>query len=1281
MPLPDDQLARIFPGDSEMARRMRAFDWSQSDLGMPEAWPANLRTALNICLTTRFPMLLWWGPRLTMLYNDAYITFLSDAKHPRALGRPGRECWGEIWDTIGPMLDGVVRTGEATRPDDVRLIMSRRLPREEVYVRFTYSPILSVDGSAVEGVFTPCTETTEQVVGARRLETLRKLGAGRGEGRSVESACAQTMQVLAENPHDMPFAAVYLMDRGRARLAASSGEAQTGLLPQAVEPDDAPGPWPLAEVARTQEALEIADLGAFTLPGGPDGEPASRAMLLPIGSATDGVAAVLIAAVSPQRPLDAGYRTFLELVAHHIGTAIADARASEHERARTEALAQLDRAKTEFFSNVSHEFRTPLTLMLGPLEEAIARAPQPVRESLQIVQRNSERLHKLVNTLLDFARIEAGRFNARYQQTDVADLTADLASSFRAACERAGLALRVEMPNEPAWAWVDRDMWEKVVLNLLSNALKYTLAGEIAVSVDTPGDRLRLRVADTGVGIPQASLSRVFERFHRLQDGRGRSHEGTGIGLALVQQLVKLHGGSIEVASELDRGSTFTVELPIGYEHLPHDQVVRSPEAATQPSHSHAYIQEALGWLPDAPATQAFAPSPAGVKRARVLVADDNADLRHYVQRLLEPEHEVITAHDGAEALALARETPPDLVVSDVMMPRLDGFGLLQALREDDALKSVPILMLSARAGEEARIEGLAAGADGYLAKPFSARELRSRVNGLLAGAAARSQALADLREHNQQVTALLEHVPVGALLIGADFRVQQINPLARPMFEGIEGGIVGRDFGEVMHQLWSPHFADAVEAVFRRTLATGEPYANPETAERRRDRGVVEYYEWRVDRIPMPDGRHGLVCYFRDISRQVLARKELEASHAALHDADDRKSAFIATLSHELRNPLAPLRNGLEILRRVHDGATQERVRAMMERQLAHMVRLIDDLLDVSRISRGKVELQRTRTELRQVLQHALEASRPFIEQAGHTLEVDIPAEPIEVDADVTRLAQVFINLLNNAAKFTPHGGRVSVRVELADGNALIRITDNGLGVEPQMQHEVFTMFTQVQRGGQGGLGIGLALARGLMQMQGGDITLRSAGRGQGSEFTVVMPLATPLREHPATESQAQPAAAPVHQLRVLVADDNRDSARSLGLILKMQGHHTAVAFDGNEAVTLAERFRPDVMLLDIGMPGRDGYEVASTVRATDWGQDVTLIALTGWGQAEDRRKSEAAGFNHHLLKPVDTRLVEQLLRDAPVSQWPPLASDELPPLAPQAGPQAARKGSSFTS
>jgi PAS domain S-box-containing protein len=431
------------------------------------------------------------------------------------------------------------------------------------------------------------------------------------------------------------------------------------------------------------------------------------------------------------------------------GRDITEKKAQEREIARQrEELAKLDVLKTQFFTNISHEFRTPLTLMLGPLEDALANAhgilPIGAAADLSTSHRNALRLLKLVNTMLDFSRIEAGRAQASYQPTDLAFFTAELASNFRSVCEKAGLRLIVDCPplrpppDIEESAYVDRDMWEKIVLNLVSNAFKFTLRGEIAVCLDTIQGHARLTVRDTGVGIPAEELPHLFERFHRIEHSRGRTHEGTGIGLALAQELIKLHGGTISVKSTLGEGSTFTVTIPLGKSHLDSDRVgVASSLASTAVSYA-AFVEEALRWLPDDPKPELdrlrFADNePASMDqertaRPRILWADDNADMRAYVNRLLGRRFDVQAVSDGEAALDAARAHPPDLVLSDVMMPKLDGFGLLRALRADPALREIPVILLSARAGEESRIEGLEAGADDYLVKPFSAREIVARV-------------------------------------------------------------------------------------------------------------------------------------------------------------------------------------------------------------------------------------------------------------------------------------------------------------------------------------------------------------------------------------------------------------------------------------------------------------------------------------------------------------------------------------------------------------------------
>ena len=492
----------------------------------------------------------------------------------------------------------------------------------------------------------------------------------------------------------------------------------------------------------------VMDLGelasGLSIPGWP--YPPEKATVVPIRLREHSEAAgFLVLGIHPGRAFDTNYRHFVRRIAEQIAIGLASARAYERERQRAEALAEIDRAKTAFFSNVSHEFRTPLALMLGPLEEVLPDARErlgPERhEQLVTVRRNALRLLKLVNTLLDFSRIEAGRVQAVYEPTDLAGFTSEIASVFRSAMEKAGLRFSVECCPIAEPVYVDRDMWEKVVSNLLSNAFKFTFEGAVTVTLEPVDGAVALRVRDTGVGIPEDQRERVFERFHRIEGTHARTYEGTGIGLALVQELVKLHGGGVRVESALGRGSTFTVTIPLGTDHLPAQRIQAVRSIASTAIGAVSYADEAQGWLPDELSTAPQAPLLAELasltstartapdaKREPILVVDDNADMRQYLRHLLGDRYDVQTVADGYQALEATRVSRPALVLADVMMPRLDGFGLLRAIRDDPTLASTPVILVSARAGEESRVEGLQAGADDYLVKPFTARELMARV-------------------------------------------------------------------------------------------------------------------------------------------------------------------------------------------------------------------------------------------------------------------------------------------------------------------------------------------------------------------------------------------------------------------------------------------------------------------------------------------------------------------------------------------------------------------------
>lgn len=1656
----------------EMGERTRAFDWSRTPVGPVAGWPQSLKIAVRIMLDSRYAMWLGWGPDFTFFYNDAYARMTLGPKHPWALGRSAREVWAEIWADIGPRAERVIGTGEATWDEGLLLFLERRGFSEETYHTFSYSPVPG-DRGGVGGMLCVVTEDTERTIGERRLRTLRELAARTtDEARSAEDACQTAARTLADNPRDVPFALVYLLDDDAktARLAGATGLPEgSPAAPPAIDLGGviaADGQWPFRAVLRSGRAEVVADLERRfgPLPGGPWPEPAQRAVVLPVAKPGQArLAGFVVAGASVRRPLDDGYRGFLDLLAGQVATAVANARAYEEGRRRAEALAELDRAKTAFFSNVSHEFRTPLTLMLGPAEDALADAdgalPPAQRERVEVIHRNGLRLQRLVNTLLDFSRIEAGRVRAAFEPTDLASFTTDLASNFRSACDRAGLTLTVDCPPLAEPVYVDRGMWEKVVLNLLSNAFKFTFEGGVGVSVRPAGQAASVRVTDTGTGIPAAEMPRLFDRFHRVENARGRTHEGSGIGLALVQELVRLHGGAITAESEVGRGTTFTVTLPFGSAHLPPEQVGGNPPAVG-PTGATAFVEEALRWLPDAssangdPRTARDArPSPAihAGRRPRILVADDNADMRDYVARLLGGEYAVEAAADGAAALDAVRREPPDLVLSDVMMPRLDGFGLLRALRADPATVGVPVVLLSARAGEESRIEGMQAGADDYLVKPFSARELQVRVAALLQVARLRRAADEAVRASEERLRALvtatsdvvyrmsadwaemrhlqgrefipdthepsrtwlqkyippedqpqvlaairaavesrgvfeLEHrvvradgtvgwtfsraVPlldaggrivewfgaagditarkrveedrerffaVGADLLvvaGADGHFRRVSPACERTLGWSPAELTARPWADFLHPddrvatldldeqvlrgrevlsfenryrhqdgsyRWlnwraKPYPAEgliyagatdvterklAEEAVRQseakyRALADAMPqivwtagpdgqidYLNrrwteytgqPQTAGnagwgrvlhpddapqanerwaaslrtgeqfemevRLLDRGT-QAYRWHLirtvavrdggDRVarwfgtatdihgqkraeessrylaeasaalarvvdyestlqqvanlavpyfadwaavdvtadgggfrrlavahqdpakvrlahelmrdypPDPQAPMGVPAVFRtgkpefvgeitddmlvqgaqddrhrrlvrslglksylcvplvvagnplavltfvtaesgrtyteadlalatDLAHRAAVAVENTRLYQALRDADRRKDEFLATLAHELRNPLAPIRNSLQVLKMPGvDAGTAGRSRDMMERQVHHLVRLVDDLLDVSRVMRGKIELRRERVDLATVVGRAVETAQPLVDGQGHRLSVSLPPEPLSLDADPVRLAQVVGNLLTNAAKYTEPGGRIEVNAGRAGDTAVLRVRDTGIGIATAMLPRIFELFVQADHAAtkaQGGLGIGLTLVRNLVEMHGGTVEARSDGLGRGSEFVIRLPLADAKSRPVAPAAAAGANGGPgVRGRRVLVVDDNRDAADSLAALLRLQGHAARIAYDGPAGLAAAAEFAPDVVLLDLGMPGMDGYEVARRIRAAPGLRGVALAALTGWGQPEDRRRTAAAGFDHHLVKPVEPAALEKLL------------------------------------
>ena len=1143
----DAESDEVLAGGGEMGARMRAFDWSRTPLGPVKGWPQTLRTCVRIVLTSRQPMFVWWGDALINIYNDAYRAIVG-GKHPEALGQPASVVWREIWDQVGPRAEAAMRRNEGTYDEALLLIMERNGYPEETYYTFSYSPVPN-DQGGTGGIICANTDDTQRLIGERRLALLRDLAASTAEARTVMDACALAARALATNTRDLPFALVYLIepDERNAVLAGATGiDAGHPAAPERFALDGG-GPWPVGEVNRTHASALVADLGTrfggAALPAGAWPRPPERAAAIPVAaSGGSGRAAVLVVGLNPFRPYDEEMRSFLGLVAAQISAAVGNANAYEEEKKRAEALAELDRAKTAFFSNVSHEFRTPLTLMLGPLQDQLAGARGPLtpamQQDLEVVHRNAARLLKLVNSLLDFSRIEAGRMQASYEPIDLATFTAELASVFRSAVERAGLAFDVRCSPLGQPVYIDRVMWERIVLNLLSNAFKFTFEGGIEVSLRLEDGAAALRVKDTGVGVPPAEVPRLFERFHRVEGTRARTHEGSGIGLALVQELVKMHGGAIHAESTLGAGTTFTVTVPLGAAHLPPARVVadadnigpRADGAGGPPDGvgARAYADEALRWLPEEPApagepaAETIAPAPAdGAATERIVLADDNADMREYVARVLRQRWRVDAVADGAAALAACRAEPADLVLTDVMMPNLDGFGLLRQLRADPLTRATPVIMLSARAGEEAKVEGLHAGADDYLIKPFSARELVARVETHLLLSRLRVAA----ETERARLHGIFTNAPaVIGILKGPDHVFELANPMCMQMVGNRP--VLGKSVREAVPELVEQGFIAILDRVYR----TGEPFVGREVLLKvdRSGTGVLEdvFVNFVYQPSFAPDGRvDGVIFFAFEVTDQVVARLKVEDEHRAAEAAKTQAEAavrarddFLSIASHELRTPLTSLclqaDGALRALRREGAEASVATTLTKVEKirvQARRLEVLVQGLLDVTRLAAGRLDLHLEEVDLGEVARDVCERLRDQAERSGSAVGLRVHGA-VKGRWDAMRLDQVLTNLLSNAIKYG-QGRPIAVEIEpSAAGDVVsVRVRDHGLGIAPEHQARIFERFERVVPDRHlGGIGLGLWIARQFIEIMGGTISVAST-INEGSTFSVTLPVGGP--------------------------------------------------------------------------------------------------------------------------------------------------------------------------
>jgi PAS domain S-box-containing protein len=869
-------------GGSVMGQRVNEFDWSRTPIGAVNSWPQSLRSALSICLNSNFPIAIYWGRELTLIYNDAWSSIPGN-KHPWALGRAAREVWPDIWNDIEPQFDKAF-SGYAGGSKDALLPMQRHGYTEECYFDFTFTPVYGENGK-VDGVFNAVIETTYRVINERRTAFLKNFTLHITAAQTVDQVEELAIQLLKAGPADIPFALLYNFQNEHFVLNGTTFQNDS------LEICD-PRHWPLDQILESGQPLHINDLKVYftAVPKGYWEEEPTEAFIVPIKSGTRPLKNVLVCGISARRKFDSDYRVFIESIVAAIVTALNNIYSLEEERQKAASLAVLDKAKTTFFSNISHEFRTPLTLLLGPIEDAMNDPSTTTRNKarMDVAYRNALRMQKLVNTLLQFSRLEAGRVQARFSRVDICSLTREQAGSFRSAIEKAGMQLVLTCSEIRQEVYVDVEMWEKIVMNLVSNAFKYSKQGCITVSITEADRSVKLSVSDTGIGIPADQLQKIFDRFHRVDNVEGRSQEGTGIGLAMVKELVHLHNGTITVESRPGEGSTFTVTIPGGKEHLPADKIDDTVAPISVSHQADAYIQEAMKWLPedeqenselhDIMLDEGFQKYVSPATKARVLIADDNADMREYLQRLLRNYYEVLTATDGEDAFTKALKYKPQLIISDIMMPRQDGFGLLNNIRAHAVTKNTPVIFLSARAGEEAKVEGLDAGADDYLVKPFSSKELLARVEANIRLAKNRQAAENNLR------SVIMQSPVATTLLRGPSFIIDIVNEKGLEVWGRRYHEVINLPIAQALPEVEQQGFVKLLEQVYN----TGVPFNGDEVPVdlMRFGRHETIYLNFIYTPVRDEENRvYGVLGIGVDVTAQVIARKKIEQSESKLKE------------------------------------------------------------------------------------------------------------------------------------------------------------------------------------------------------------------------------------------------------------------------------------------------------------------------------------------------------------------------------------------------------------
>ncbi|QRW07342.1 protein-histidine kinase [Ceratobasidium sp. AG-Ba] len=1343
---------------------------------------------------------LWWGPEYVLLYNDAYSQVIGH-KHPYLYGQRASGGWAELWDTLGPRMKSLMAGQALSKTDDLMFFHSltaAKLPME-TYHSWVWVPCADESGKVL-GVLNYSIDTTPKVIATRRMDCLRELGSSAMRSANRTEYYQAALTTLEQYPHELnsaPFAMFYSItleppsqDSGSAQDQSSIGSStdgnssprmvavsaqRCGLLGIPEDHPTAPNSITFSILTKRNSPSprfffgpSAVDIPAQALAGTEKrgwGEHARQALVIPIIAGSGGVEVgygmgtcklVLILGVNSRRPYDSDYEGWIDVLGSSLGQIYAGVTAREADFLRAEQLAQLDAAKTHFFSNASHELRTPLTLIAGPINDALGESTSPrVQEQLKLATRNVNRLRKLVDTLMDFSRVEAGRLEGHFRPVNLGSITADLAALFRSTIEKSAIQFYVECDVESKQlTYVDPELWEKIIFNLVGNAFKYTLSGRITVSIKYTDGFAVFSVSDTGVGIPPQDRSKICERFHRVASV-SRSHEGTGIGLALTKELVRLHGGTLSVISQTaedspngDHGSTFAVRIPLGRAHLPdshvHDEQVEhvSSYFGRDWSYARTFVEEVTQWTAQSdstpqtpsegpeslPSLQGARVDPAiyFAKTDKILIVDDNSDMRTYMRQIFSRfctltavwnhwilaylafgpnavTFQVLTAKNGAEALEIAKAEVPNLILSDVMMPGTDGLQLIAALRSLSETSLIPVILVTAQAGVEGRVEGLLSGADDVVCKPFQSRELLARANLHTQLGKRRVELETKFNERTEELKIVTECSPVAFFRINSDREVV----FANAKYYELTGQI--RDLGSL----------DWTSSCSIQSTYLQEAINLWERAQYERKGGSINLQcnngVWVKAQV-VPTSL-GIIGTLTDISAQKLY-EESQLAHAQeremlakrrAEEADERRRAqelLIDVTSHELRQPVSAILNSAQLIRsnlvdlreamRANDGQLIDRklvaaleddiesLDAVMQCGLAQE-RIANDVLSLSRIQLQVLAIHPTEFVLVDEVQNIVSIFKNETKMKNIRLAVVLGDSLSKygvstVFADKARFAQIVTNLCSNAIRFTDlvQGERsiiITVNVSPsapAEGSPCVpperepspnmltsqqmflyvSVADSGPGVHPD---DVALLFKRFQQGTNshevfGGSGLGLFVSRQLTTLMGGRIDV-SSEIGNGATFRIKA-----LRRPSGIKD---PRHVGVH---ILITEDNQINQSVLNRQLTKAGCITTLASNGLEAIericSLAQHGDSrlaashnsfDVILMDLEMPVMDGLTAVQEIRRMESSGTLPrrnlVVAITGNAREGHKQSALDAGMDMVFVKPYKIdEILEQI-------------------------------------